>query len=341
MVKNIRLIIQVIILNVALFQGGYAWASVKASGTMTAEQPCAAYVSKNKRTNPGDIRIEPGKIYQVFEVNRKNQPDWYRIRLPGVSQAERWVAKQCGMVDVRIDNGGGGSGGGGKLPVCRSAGLEENYKLALSWQPAFCETHQDKPECRIDDVAAYQARNFVLHGLWPNKKACGIDYGYCGEIGSKPSSFCQYPELDLAVAVREELAQVMPSVRAGSCLQRHEWYKHGTCQTKWSMDEYFDQSSDLTRQFNESGVGYFMSRHIGKTVNQENFLRKVDCALGEGASQRLQLKCKNGQLVDVYINLPADLGPDENLGDLMRRAAAGFSSNCGEKFTIDPIGLGQ
>jgi ribonuclease T2 len=52
----------------------------------------------------------------------------------------------------------------------------------------------------------------------PTKKSCGIGYGFCGEVKKQQHDFCDYPELRLGTATRAALAQVMPSVVAGSCL---------------------------------------------------------------------------------------------------------------------------
>ena len=317
-----------------------AYASTTATGTITATQTCEAYVSKNKRTNPDNINLVINKAYPVFEVNKSENPTWYRIRVTNANPAERWVAKHCGTITVQIGSNGGSDGGngGGENP-CHTPGLEDSYVLALSWQPAFCETHRDKPECRIDDKKSYQARNFTLHGLWPNKKSCGTQYGYCGEVQNTPGDFCDYPMLQLFTETRQELEGVMPSALAGSCLQRHEWFKHGTCQTNWSIDEYYEVAIDLTQQFNESGIAYFISRNIGKSINESAFITKVDCAHGSGAHQRIELKCKNGNLVDVYISLPEEIPPGISLGELMEQGESRFKSNCGGSFNIDPIGF--
>ena len=318
------------------------WASAPASGTITATQSCDAYASKNKRTNPGDIKLVINQQYSVFEVNKASNPTWYRVRVANAKPAERWVNEHCGTIDVQINDGGGSGGGDGSQGnVCNTPGLEDSYVLALSWQPAFCESHRDKPECRIEDKKSYQARNFTLHGLWPNKKSCGTRYGFCGEVRSRPGDFCDYPLLSLFTEVRTDLEQVMPSAAAGSCLQRHEWFKHGTCQTDWSMDEYYEVSVDLTRQFNESGIAYFISRNIGNTVTEEAFINKVDCIHGSGAHRRIELKCKGGNLVDVYISLPGTINNDAGLGELMLDAQGEFKSNCGDHFKVDPIGFLQ
>jgi ribonuclease T2 len=317
-----------------------SYASSPATGTVTATQTCEAYVSKNKRTNPDDIKLVVNKVYPVFEVNKSENPTWYRIRVTDANPVERWVAKHCGTIDVQIGGDEGSDGGNGeKESPCHTPGMEDSYVLALSWQPAFCETHRDKPECRIDDEKSYHARNFTLHGLWPNKKSCGTHYGYCGEVRNKPGDFCDYPMLQLFTETRQELEEVMPSAQAGSCLQRHEWFKHGTCQTRWSMDEYYEIAIDLVRQFNESGIAYFVSRNIDDMVTEAAFISKVDCAHGAGAHQRIELKCRGGNLVDVYINLPSDITQGVRLGELMGQGESRFKSNCNGRFSVDPIGF--
>lgn len=328
-------IARLLIVTVLLLFSVSCWASTAATGTITATVGCEAYVSKNKRTNPDHTKLVIDQTYTVFEVNRASNPGWYRIRVQDVNPKERWVAKHCGTIDVEIGTGGRVE----PTNACNTPGLEDSYKLALSWQPAFCETHRDKPECRVTDRKSYQARNFTLHGFWPNKKSCGTRYGYCGEVRSKPGHFCDYPALSLITEVRSSLEEVMPSARAGSCLQRHEWHKHGTCQTQWSIDDYHEISVDLTQQFNESGIAYFISRNIGEQVNETDFFKKVDCAFGDNAHKRMQIKCKDGNLVDIYINLPMDIKKDEDLGVAIQRAGTDFKSSCNGSFKIDPIGF--
>ena len=335
MTRSIRRFAALPILLTALMLADSARAGAPATGTVSAAQACAAYVSKNKRSNPGQVSLKVGESYQVFAVDRPATPFWYRIRVHGAHPPERWVSKRCVMGDVQV---GDGSHGGGRAGTCNTAGLADSHVLALSWQPAFCETHREKPECRTDSSDAGQARHFTLHGLWPNKKACGTHYNYCGEIKSQSGHFCNYPMLDLRAAVRKELEEIMPSAAAGSCLQRHEWFKHGTCQTHWTIDGYFEHAVDLARQFNESGMAYFMSRNMGREISEQSFHERVDCALGADAHKRLQLRCRDGNLVDVYVNLPATLSKAESLGELMKRAEPKYSSNCGNSFRIDPVG---
>ncbi len=311
-------------------------ASVAANGTLTATQTCEAYISKNKRTNPDHSKLTVDQSYTVIEVNKAENPSWYRLIISNVEPQERWVAANCGEINVQIGINGGNNGGGNE---CSTPGLEDSYVLALSWQPSFCETHRDKPECQEEDKKSYQAHNFTLHGLWPNKSECGIKYEFCGEMRTRLGDFCDYPALTLFKEVRNDLEHVMPSAAAGSCLKRHEWFKHGTCQTKWSIDEYFGVAIDLTKQFNESGIGYFMSRNIGEIVTEDEFINRIDCAHGKNTHKSIELKCKNGNLVDVYIHLTDNISENQDLSGLLRSTDREFKSNCGGSFNIDPIGF--
>jgi len=299
----------------------------------TAERECEAYVSKNNLTNPGNVHLKKGEKYEVLETNRANRPDWYRLMVKSASPPERWVNVACGKLNNSPNEGNRRR----DENSCQVAKLADSQVLALSWQPAFCEDHRSKPECQIKDPAAYQAHNFTLHGLWPNKNSCGKNYGFCGKVKKQSANFCDYPEVTLNSKVGDELGKVMPGVK--SCLERHEWHKHGTC-SAWQPDEYFQIAVNLTRQFNESGVASFISSQIGKPVEIKKFLEKVDSVLGKNARQKLELTCQKGNLVDLLINLPGDLKPNESLSQLMARAKdSGNFKTCGKQFYVDPIGF--
>ena len=227
-------------------------------------------------------------------------------------------------------------------PDCQLANKEDSYKLALSWQPAFCEKHKRKPECKITDSSSYQAANFTLHGLWPNKRECGINYGLCGQYKQPVKSFCDYAPIPMKPETVKVLGEVMPSVANGSCLDRHEWYKHGTCQTDWDASQYFDTAVRLTKEFNDKGMSRFMSQNVGKTVATDEFFSTVDQAFGKNASKRLTLSCdKQGNLVDVFINLPKQIPDNLPLGDLIQQAPESFKNRCGDSFNIDEIGFNR
>ncbi|MEW6037570.1 MAG: ribonuclease T [Pseudomonadota bacterium] len=300
-----------------------------AQGTFTAERDCPAYLSKNKHTNPDGARVIAGNAYPVIGANRPDAANWYRLRLPTADPPERWVSRDCGRLqaDATAEPTAG---------RCDLAGQADAYVLALSWQPAFCELKPDKQECRTADPAAYPARNFSLHGLWPNKSGCGTGYGFCGEVKRPRRDFCDYPPIALDPANRAALAEIMPG--AASCLERHEWHKHGACQTAWSSDAYFAVAAELTRQFNGSGMGDFAAVRIGRTVRTEDFLARLETSLGTGARDRVWLNCERGMLVEVRVNLPPELKPGARLESLLPLAGKSGGSNCGSSFRLDPMG---
>jgi len=227
-------------------------------------------------------------------------------------------------------------------PSCQLPNKEDSYKLAVSWQPAFCETHQGKPECKITDSKVYQASNFTLHGLWPNKQDCGANYGLCGQYKQQVKSFCDYAPIPMKPDTVQRLGEIMPSVAEGSCLDRHEWYKHGTCQTAWDADHYFDTAVRLVKEFNANGIAQFMQKNIAKTVATTEFLNVVDKSFGKNASKRLSLGCdKQGRLVDVFINLPKEIPEKAALTTLIQQAPESFNNRCGKSFIVDAIGFGK
>src|SRR3546814_1497468 len=52
----------------------------------------------------------------------------------------------------------------------RPAAAADFFVLAVSWQPAFCETRPAKPECVTQDEDRFDASHFALHGLWPRSE---------------------------------------------------------------------------------------------------------------------------------------------------------------------------
>lgn len=255
------------------------------------------------------------------------------MRLESVQQAkERWVEANCGQLSNVVVAGTPAK----PAPACSTVGEADGYVFAVSWQPAFCASHADKLECQGGNNASWAARNFTLHGLWPNKASCGTTYGFCSSQ-LKAKAFCDYPAPALSEETFKALSQVMPSAHYGSCLERHEWYKHGTCQNKWNADGYYTVAVDLTKQFDNPTVTGFLGSNLGKSASMQDFLAVVDASLGGGAHQRMQIMCDKagGKLVDVYMNLPADIPNNPNLAELLAKAPTGFRNTCGDSFVID------
>jgi ribonuclease T2 len=313
-------------------------ASVKLSGTLTAKESCEAYVSKRKKTNPDNQRLKIGQIYSVIAANRQNNPHWFRIRIDGSRLPERWVHKDCGTLKLNSPQPLS------SRPVCQMPGHQTTQVLALSWQPAFCETHRYMAECKIKDAKAYQASHFTLHGLWPNWEKCQPHYQFCdAKVSQKAKTKCGYPPIRLSRKVRHQLGVVMPSLVSGTCLQRHEWWKHGTC-SGWNADTYFTVSTRLTKEFNEAGIAAFMKDNLGKRVRKKTFLSLIDRNFGAKARQLVKLSCnkRSGNLTEIQILLPAKIAENDSLASLIKKQRAGnqsmkYSGNCPAYFRIDPI----
>lgn len=234
---------------------------------------------------------------------------------------------------------------------CNIKGEIDSVVLAMSWQPAFCESKGSKPECSLSQFLSedsYQAKNFTLHGLWPNKNACGTSYGFCGEV-SVSKNFCDYPEVNIAThTVEKELEIIMPSKAAGSCLERHEWYKHGTCQSL-DTSRYFDRALRLVKEFNQSKTADLVRKHIKNSkLKKSDLLKAIDSSFGSGASKHFIIVCQKKMLSEIQVLLTAEsVDPktdDVNvtIKDLLNKSssAKGYIRGCGEDITIDPIGPG-
>ncbi|SDY07050.1 ribonuclease T2 family protein [Nitrosomonas halophila] len=304
-----------------------AWAA-RFVGEFTATQACPVYFSKNKQTNPGDIRLEPGKAYAVFEANRIQNPLWYRIRVPAAQPAERWVEAACGIVrgDPPLQS---------SASKCNVPGKVDSFVLALTWQPAFCAINSRKKECQTREGDNRPSSGFALHGLWPNNRSCGANYGFCGQVGAPEKDFCGYPAIPLNHLIRESLKEVMPSVKAQSCLQRHQWHKHGVCQTNWSVNEYFSLSIALTHWFNQAGMARMMQRMHGQVVRTDAFMTEMEIILGNAARRKVVLICKQNKLLEIRLNFAADLAEEKDPGKLMARAPdAKENTSCGKSFRV-------
>ncbi|QEO57137.1 ribonuclease T2 family protein [Francisella marina] len=320
--------ILVIVLLALITTSVYA---VPAKGTFTAESSCQAYISKNKMTNPDNTYVIAGQIYSIQEKNKDTNPDWFRVFISNASESQlRWVSSSCGIADIE-------EGGDTPAKQCvQEPGLADSYVLALSWQPAFCETYgfsAGKQECKNLPVDSAAAKSFSLHGFWPNQDTCGTNYGFCD--AQKQSDFCNYAPLNLDDKTMELLHSVMPGYNDSSCLQRHEWYKHGTCQLH-DQNQYYTQAATFVNQINDSKLEQLFSQNIGKDITIEQFDNAFNQSFGAGTSNKVYLNCKDGMLVDVYISLPknADEPSQKDLSALLANAPNANQSTCQNTFKI-------
>lgn len=286
-------------------------AASSVSGIFEANQSCPAYVSKNAKTNPDNLTVQVNQQYQLKEIN-KNPPDWLRIEVPGHQHSLRWVSASCGTTRYTETPNGNN---------CKSdPGMADSYVLALSSQSGFCETYgyeSGKPECKKLPAGSYQASHLTLHGLWPNQNACGQHYGFCD--ASPKNSHCDYRPLEFSADVAENLKKMMPSYYYGSCLERHEWYKHGSCQLL-SPDLYFTLAMRLTTEADQTPFGQYLTQHKGQIVKLTQLKQVLSESFGKQNASKVYLGCKNSVLVDILIQLPALIPLEESLESLVNKA---------------------
>ncbi|MCK5918231.1 MAG: hypothetical protein KAG34_07385, partial [Cocleimonas sp.] len=165
--KNIRY--SWLIITMFLLPISFLHASEKLEGCFKASQSCEALRSIRKKTNPGNISLKIGKEYRLVAKNKANAATHYQLIVTGAEPEHRWVTLECGRVLKSCADGY-------KTSATKRKASNE-YLLALSWQPSFCETHKRKPECKTLTSARFDAGHLALHGLWPqprNNAYCGV-----------------------------------------------------------------------------------------------------------------------------------------------------------------------
>lgn len=313
------------------------WADIRFDGYFIAQQDsCEALQSIRNHTNPGNIHLTLDTAYEVMSKN-KADASHYRIRVKNATPSERWVAISCGKL----------------LTDCREQGAvvipfppddpdtpptlpaSPSYLLALSWQPAFCQTHQQKTECQTQTVDRYDANHFSLHGLWPqprNNTYCSVSNNH--KRLDKRKMWDQLPPLTITEETFGDMIETMPGV--ASYLHRHEWIKHGTCYST-TPEEYFLESIMLADQVNSSVVRDFFAANIGQSVSASEIRTKFDEAFGPGASSKLKIYCSNGMISELWINLSGEVVDDTPLSSLLKNAKQA-DAGC-QNGLIDPVGF--
>ena len=248
----------------------------------------------------------------------------YRIR---TDNGDRWVATSCGDRVVRAAPTG---------PV--AAG----YVLALSLQPAFCESTagRGKIECATQTADRYDASHLSLHGLWPQPR----DNVHCGVAAAdldndrSSTTWERLPAVELSPETRRRLDRVMPGTRSG--LDRHEWIKHGTCYAG-TQEAYFAASVRLVDEINATAVPTLFAAHVGREIEADAIRAAFDAAFGPGAGERVTVGCHSDgdrRLIrELLIGLAGTISPGTRIGDLMR-AAPPRPDGCPGGI-VDPVGL--
>lgn len=218
-------------------------------------------------------------------------------------------------------------------------GQFDYYLLSLEWHPTFCAGHGSLQECAPGTSDAYD-HDLVLHGMWPSVRSDSSNsYGYCGVPQSvrrldTGATRCQMPEVPMSSSTRGTLAAHMPGTDA--CLERHEWYRHGTC-SGMSSDDYFAAADAMLLQAIRSALGQFVSSHVGQSVSSDDLLAAAAQDWGDAARSAVRLNCQNGALSEVRLALGPSTTASSSLASSLVGAEGG--SNCPSSFDI-PGGAG-
>ncbi len=307
--------------------------AMKMDGVFTAKRVCPAYQSFTKLTNPGNLNSDVGRSYQILEENKPNG-SWVLVLIPEDPNSRRWIAKECGVLDVgrRIAQQKSSLGSAGASEECNAANSHDSYVLALTWQAGFCEHFKykgTKPECDNLNSGNLTITNLTIHGLWPNKASCGTGYGYCATS-----------ELSLNKETINKISPWMPNWYYASDFGRHEWSKHGSCQGL-SDDDYFLLTQKLAEKFDASELGKYVRANMGKYVAVANMQNHLSSVMGADVVKKIELRCVGGKyLNEFWISLPATIKQNSPIKDLVLGAKdkKRFSGNCGEKIYIEVPG---
>ena len=252
----------------------------------------------------------------------------YLVEFPGVQPSRRWVAVSCGQHVVLAGKPGPGEGSA------------KSYVLAVSWQPGFCETKPEKPECASMTPDRFDATHFSLHGLWPQP----ISNVYCNVAQAQITldedrRWNELDPLELTPETRASLDVVMPGTMSG--LHRHEWVKHGSCYGDGSPEKYFRDSLALINALNASGVQDLFETNIGQDITTAAISTAFSAGFGLEAGERVKFMCNGDQgrtlITEMQLQLRGTISENPDLGELLLAGSrVGRVCSAG---VIDPAGF--
>ena len=308
----------------------FFYASLHADEQRRALQSCEVFNNMKHTKNSGQKRLEEGIFYRIL----REQGDQYYVTVPSIPVPNRWVDKSCFDVVAipQTKKSVTKKTSTDKKQTIAAVDQPKELLLALSWHNAFCETHRYRRECKRSLNSRYSDNRFVLHGLWPqprNNLYCNVSRKQ--KQYDKNRQWNRIEKLALSDKIRKELREVMPGV--SSNLHRHEWIKHGTCYGT-TPEAYFSEAVSLVKQVNNSKLGRFFASNQGKMVTLQQVRFKVDESFGRGSGKRVELRCKNGMITELWFHL--GYGDDELTALLKKGKSA--RSRC-QRGRIDRAGF--
>jgi ribonuclease T2 len=226
-----------------------------------------------------------------------------------------------------------------------SAAAEDSYLLALTWQPAFCADRTDAAyaECRH---APKDRPRLVLHGLWPDwdvngdGRRDGSDsfcipgaYNRNSMMALDSGNWLKLPPVKLSEASANDLERAMPGTAVG--LDRHEWWKHGTC-SALEADAYFATAIALLREVERGSLARLIVDYAGETVARNAVLEAFELDFGPKSARALRLDCGQGgeALQEIRIRLKRGSVAEGLTAETLAIPARPMRGNCGARIRI-------
>jgi ribonuclease T2 len=127
----------------------------------------------------------------------------------------------------------------------------------------------------------------------------------------------------------------MPGVAVG--LERHEWWKHGTC-SGLKPDEYFATAILLLRQVERGGLARLAAGQAGTTVARNALLNAFAKDFGPDSARALALDCVQtgtaSALIEIRIRLKRDAIAQGLNADSLAIPAKAPKGDCAAKILI-------
>lgn len=296
-----------------------------------ATKVCPAFNNMKHTTNSNGIKLEVGKKYRILQKSRGQ----VLTLIEGERIAQRWVDEECFLDKKRAKSEKKEESKSQKESASTKRLYNSTSKqnlLALSWQNAFCQTHQYKKECKRMSSRDFGAFEFVLHGLWPqprNNQYCKMSKKQIGM--DKNKQWSRLDKLKLERSTREELAKKMPGY--SSNLHLHEWVKHGSCYGT-SADDYYTDALTLLDAINSSKVQQYFKQNIGKMVYLKDIRKIFNREFGAGAGEHVTMNCKRGLVTELWLHLGSN---ESDLKGLLQKGDRP-KSRC-QKGRVDAVGF--
>jgi len=298
----------------------------------TAILECPAFNNMKHTSNTHDIQLKVGEKYRVLQRSKGQ----ILTLIEGERIAQRWVKEVCLSDGKKKATVVKEEPKNNKAPIKSSKSSSKSTSkqnlLALSWQNAFCQSHQYKKECKSMNANSFGAFEFVLHGLWPqprNNSYCNVSKKQIGM--DKNKQWNRLDKLELNTTTREKLAKIMPGY--ASNLHLHEWVKHGSCYGTSANDYYADALSFVT-QVNTSKVQHYFKQNIGRTIRLDDIRKVFDKEFGNGAGKHVTMNCKKGLITELWLHLG---NGSLELSELLKSGARP-KSRC-HKGRVDAVGF--